>query len=931
MSGYSPPSNQDMSPPAVLWDVDFDFFLDSERTVLEDRNKDYWLRPEMLLDAHRSAPRTPVVHHRECLRLWDQADLRGWICIHFDAHPDLFDEADPGLGNLPLGRRGDCVTDGNYLLIALRDGILARVVWVAPDWQAVEDYRARFDHGNPELADRVEMLRYRDFLTSASAQWVPQRIDGAFSPGFTPLPKLAEFVECFGADETLVDAVAAAWLAVHFRRPAGDSLEWMAHRTIALAESNAALYHGTAVGGMTTLTPSPRGPVFASPSPGFAACFGLGLDDQQGWVHGVDDLTDSRPFVYLLVPADRTECLEQPLYLYHITRDRDRFQPAGAVAGFEYAAPGPVTVDGCRRFERASEALTEYGVRVYVSAVPRIHDPGLLELATRHCGAVEAHFEMRLSDILALPFFAPLPHLFFVARGILVPGASPSTHAAAWLRWLERDLTPRARAYSEQPDSGYHGFGHSVFVARAAALLALKLDRNPLPAMIAGLLHDAGRRDDAADPGHAALGAEIAALVLEPWLGHCLAAPVRAAVVEAIRHHAEEEPAAGDIAACLRDADRLRLAWERGFEPRCFTTPAGVEFARRSPHYLANQLAGLAADEFLELKFEITDQCNLACAFCHQDFGRAAGHQVLDRATYHRFLTQAREEGIDTIRLTGGEPTLLKSITGYLEQAKDLGFHVTVNSNGTALTAARLAALRGLVDCFKISLPAADEPTMTRITGSRSAWRRKWEAIGYLAGYGYSVEILSVMTRENIERFADFVELLEPLGFARWVPLRAEPQAENERPISRADLTVLARHLVAARRRERWEDLTLGLAAPFCALDDPWEAATLFAGGRGCGPVQSLTVTPTGEVVRCYSRRAAVEVRHGLREASRALVEQDFAELPAICQDCGFGFACRGGCRCGWALEETPFGPLDYLADPAGLPERLARALGGGR
>ena len=107
MSGHSSLSIQDMNPPAVLWDVDFDFFLDSERTVLEDRNKDYWLRPEVWLDAHRSAPRTPVVHHQECLRLWDQADLRGWVCVHFDAHPDLFDEADPGLGNLTLGRRGD--------------------------------------------------------------------------------------------------------------------------------------------------------------------------------------------------------------------------------------------------------------------------------------------------------------------------------------------------------------------------------------------------------------------------------------------------------------------------------------------------------------------------------------------------------------------------------------------------------------------------------------------------------------------------------------------------------------------------------------------------------------------------------------------------------------------------------------------------------
>ncbi len=186
------------------------------------------------------------------------------------------------------------------------------------------------------------------------------------------------------------------------------------------------------------------------------------------------------------------------------------------MAGFEYAAPGPVVVDGCRRFERASEALAEYGVRVYVGGARRIHDPGLLELATRRRDAVEAHFEMRLPDILVLPFFAPLLHLFFVARGVPVPGASASTHAAVWLRWLERDLAPRAYLYSQQPDSGYHGFEHSVFVARTAALLALKLDHNPLPAMIAGLLHDAGRSDDAADPAHAALGADIAALVLEP-------------------------------------------------------------------------------------------------------------------------------------------------------------------------------------------------------------------------------------------------------------------------------------------------------------------------------------------------------------------------------------------------------------------------------
>ena len=64
-------------------------------------------------------------------------------------------------------------------------------------------------------------------------------------------------------------------------------------------------------------------------------------------------------------------------------------------------------MDGGRRFERASDALAEYGVRIYVGAVPHIHDPGLLELATRHRRAVEAHF-VELLEPLGFVRWVPL-------------------------------------------------------------------------------------------------------------------------------------------------------------------------------------------------------------------------------------------------------------------------------------------------------------------------------------------------------------------------------------------------------------------------------------------------------------------------------------------------------------------------------------------
>ena len=91
----------------------------------------------------------------------------------------------------------------------------------------------------------------------------------------------------------------------------------------------------------------------------------------------------------------------------------------------------------------------------------------------------------------------------------------------------------------------------------------------------------------------------------------------------------------------------------------------------------------------------------MACSFCHQGFGAKGGRRNLDRDIYDRVLAAAKRQRIPAIRLTGGEPLLLKSISEYLRRAKDLGFAVIVNTNGTMLTAQALRELQGLVDWFK--------------------------------------------------------------------------------------------------------------------------------------------------------------------------------------------------------------------------------------
>jgi hypothetical protein len=206
---------------------------------------------------------------------------------------------------------------------------------------------------------------------------------------------------------------------------------------------------------------------------------------------------------------------------------------------------------------------------------------------------------------------------------------SSATYFPIWLRWLRHDLATLACTFSQQPHNGYHGFEHSVFVGTGRDTAGNEI--GPQPPTRYGRRFVARcwpvRRRSRARACRAR--GRYCRLVLEPWLGHWLDESVRNGVVDAIRDHAGYGTAVGDIAACLQDADRLRLAWERGYEPRYFTTATGAMLAQRTPLYLKNLLTSLGGERLTEIKFEVTDQCNLACTFCHQDFGHAAGHQVL--------------------------------------------------------------------------------------------------------------------------------------------------------------------------------------------------------------------------------------------------------------------------------------------------------------
>src|SRR5262245_40615681 len=88
-----------------------------------------------------------------------------------------------------------------------------------------------------------------------------------------------------------------------------------------------------------------------------------------------------------------------------------------------------------------------------------------------------------------------------------------------------------------------------------------------------------GRNGDEQDIGHAVRSLALADDVVGRELLYLFAPDDVECIRMAISHHASGKRSNDPIIGACWDADRLRLAWERGVEKRFFSTQAGLAFA----------------------------------------------------------------------------------------------------------------------------------------------------------------------------------------------------------------------------------------------------------------------------------------------------------------------------------------------------------------
>src|SRR5207249_8299247 len=135
------------------------------------------------------------------------------------------------------------------------------------------------------------------------------------------------------------------------------------------------------------------------------------------------------------------------------------------------------------------------------------------------------------------------------------------------------------------------------------------------------------------------------------------------------------------------------------------------------PHFpLTGSLADTRGRMLRDLRISVTDRCNFRCVYCMPKDAFGRDHAFLPHAellTFEEIARLARvfkAHGIETIRLTGGEPLLRKNLERLIEMISAIGgLDLTLTTNGALLARkARVLKAAGLRR-VTVSLDALDD------------------------------------------------------------------------------------------------------------------------------------------------------------------------------------------------------------------------------
>lgn len=160
--------------------------------------------------------------------------------------------------------------------------------------------------------------------------------------------------------------------------------------------------------------------------------------------------------------------------------------------------------------------------------------------------------------------------------------------------------------------------------------------------------------------------------------------------------------------------------------------------------------------------FEINMQCNSRCGYC--DLPLNKGRYEMSREEIHGIFSKLYQDGIRYLFIQGGEPTLRKDLLEVLGDLHNIGFELSLITNGTRLTESFITQLRSLPVSISISLDSLDRDTYAQIRGADQL-KLVLNGMRNLRDYPHPKYITCIVSEQNKKDAEDVVKYARQQGF----------------------------------------------------------------------------------------------------------------------------------------------------------------------
>jgi len=269
------------------------------------------------------------------------------------------------------------------------------------------------------------------------------------------------------------------------------------------------------------------------------------------------------------------------------------------------------------------------------------------------------------------------------------------------------------------------------------------------------------------------------------------------------------------------------------------------------------------------LRISLTDKCNLRCTYCNPVDLPKGYFSNCDKMSADEIDTIAGvfvKEGVNKIRLTGGEPLVRKDAADIIKRLSKYHVELVITTNGVFVDEFLEVFKNAGIRSINVSLDSLNSKRNHLITG-RDEWKRVMQNINLLLKNNFHVKVNTVIMKGvNENELTDFVAWTEKepvhVRFIEFMPFTGNHWSSEKVFTYREMLERIAVKYEYVPLHNEVHDTTMKYQVP----DHQGTFAIISTMSKPfCGGCNRMRLTTDGKMKNCLFSKTEVDILSALR------------------------------------------------------------------